>query len=287
MSDKIVNCIICESDKIETIRIGSYKLTKCLNCGIVFNFKLPSQEEHNNYYENDYRITSSIRQIDIEQRRISRIPEQIILISEILNFNTKQASLLDIGCDKGFFLDEIRRYGFSVFGFEPSEISRKYCTNIGLTIYRDFNDIKRKFDVITLWHSLEHHINPLVSLSNLKNYLNDDGFIFIRVPDFDCIWRKIFKSKWVWLQPENHYFHFTINSLSFLLNKSGFDILTIQHRKPNNKYTSKSNRLTNILFKSSFQNKLNIKKSISRLYEDVTGLEIFAVAKPRGGLINN
>jgi SAM-dependent methyltransferase len=278
MSININHCKICKSENLDKIKIGSYKLIKCKNCGIIYNNSIPSKTEHSDYYTNKYAITSS-DQIRTEQRRLFRIPEQILLISEILNYKHIPASILDIGCDRGFFLDEARHYGFDAYGIEPSGSSRKYCHEQGLKVFSELNEIKNKFDIITLWHSLEHHINPLESLINLKNYLNDNGFIFIRVPDFECIWRKIFSSKWIWFQPENHYFHFTSHSLSYVLHEAGIEVLKTEHRKPNNRFTKRNFKLIRTLFGYAYQERLSLRSRIVRWYENVTGVELYAVGQ--------
>lgn len=272
------NCRICNGDVLNEFFVGDFQLIKCRNCGIFYNKEMPSEEFLENYYRSEYKIQTFDNQ-GIEARRIFRYPEQIELISEILKYKSEGSKLLDIGCDRGFFLDEARRYGFKTYGIEPMSEARDYCKSIGLDVTEKLEVIESQFDIITMWHSLEHHINPVQTLKELTKYLNKDGILVIRVPAFDCFWRKIFRKKWIWFQPENHYFHYTKESLNYLLRSSGFSVVKLAERKPNNRLTKAFNKLSMRTFQRFFNRKSSLKGKLSRYYQDLTGVELFAFAK--------
>jgi len=272
-----ISCRICESKELIEFFVGDIPLIRCKNCGIVYNKKMPSNEFLKEYYKDRYNISETDSK-GFEKRRIFRFPEQIDLVSKIMEYKNPSATLLDIGCDRGFFLDEARRFGFKPVGIEPLEEARHYCNSIGLEVYDDIERVIGTFDIITMWHSLEHHLTPVSSLNRIKNLLKNDGFVFVRVPAFDCLWRKLFGKKWIWFQPENHYFHYTIGSLKNLLEISGFTVLKIEHRKPNNRLTKSYNNLSNKTFKKFFKHRTSKKSELSRIYQDITGVEIYAAA---------
>lgn len=271
--DKMPPCRICASVDLANVMIGTISLVHCNSCNIFYLKDMPSQNELEKYYLSNYQITSD-DVVNTEKRRLFRIPEQIKLISEIKKLKPPPAKLLDIGCDKGFFMDEARRWGYEVCGVEPSELARSYCSNIGLTTYRLLSDVDEKFEIVTMWHSLEHHLEPVEFLKLVQSIMSDNSFLLIRVPAYDNIWRKIFSSNWIWFQPKNHYFHYTEKSLEYLLNMLGFDAIKIEKRKPNDKYTKRTNKIITSLLK----NKDVIKKRFARVYEDITGVELFAIA---------
>jgi hypothetical protein len=272
--ENISKCRICSSDNVVDVMVGSIPLIHCNSCDIYYLKDMPTQDELDIYYLSNYQITSE-DMVKTEKRRIFRIIEQIKLISEIKKFKLPPAKLLDIGCDKGFFMDEARRWGYSVSGVEPSESARSYCSNIGLETMQALNQVNEKFDIITMWHSLEHQLEPTKFLDTIKSLLVDNSYLFIRVPAFDNIWRKIFGSKWIWFQPKNHYYHYTMKSLENLLNTAGFDVIKIEKRKPNNRFTKRVYIIINGILKE----KIPIKKRLARIYEDITGVELFAIAK--------
>jgi 2-polyprenyl-3-methyl-5-hydroxy-6-metoxy-1,4-benzoquinol methylase len=271
-------CPICGSQKLKEFSIGKIFMYECMDCGIVFNKDIPDGTAIKEYYQKDYNLTEDIEK-GIEKRRFFRYPEQLELLSIISKYKGAPAKILDIGCDRGFFLDEVRRYGYDIYGVEPLNKARQYLGKIGITAIDNIDKINAKFDIITMWHSLEHYQNPKHGISEIRQYLNDDGYLFIRVPAFDCLWRKVFKSKWIWFQPENHYFHYSLKSLKYLLNNSGFKTIEIYHRKPNNSLTKRSYKLSEKAFGKYFRESRSLRKKISRIYQDMTGVEIFAVSK--------
>ncbi|NDF29742.1 MAG: methyltransferase domain-containing protein [Nitrososphaeria archaeon] len=100
-----------------------------------------------------------------EHRRLFRIPEMHWLISQLdANGVHSGSSILDIGCDKGYFLDQCRRFGYIVQGVEPSESARAYCNQAGLDVKPHLQDISEHCDAITLWHVLEHFTNPQIEV---------------------------------------------------------------------------------------------------------------------------
>jgi len=264
-------CRICNSSNLKKLILGKTELINCSDCGIYYQSCLPESDVISDYYKDKYKISGD-EVYQTEKRRIFRLPEQVELISEIQNYKPSPAKILDIGCDKGYFLDEARRYGYEVCGIEPSQSAREYCTKIGIIVDESLDEISDKFDVITMWHSLEHHLKPLEAIKILNNYITKDGYLFIRVPAFDSIWRKILGHRWIWFQPQNHYFYFTYKSLTKILQLAGFEIIKLEHRKPNTRFTRKMNRLVNSLFGNKFAVKVNLKNILSRKIEDITGV---------------
>ncbi len=274
-----LNCPICKSQNIDTISWGTSSLKKCLDCDIHFVFPMPSQEEMQELYKNSYNLQHESINYN-EYRRIFRLPEQIKLIGLIKVIKEGRVKLLDIGCDRGFFIDEARRHDIEVFGVEPSVSSRQYCGNIGLNVFADLNDenVPNDLDFVTMWHSLEHFTNPDETIKKIYSKINQNGALIIRVPAFDSVQSKIFKSRWVWFQSQFHYFHYSIKSLSKLLENNGFEVLEITHSKPNNAITSKFGSLSAKILNKYLGHKSSFKSKLSMTYQRLTAKEIICVA---------
>lgn len=278
MSIDLNNCLICDSNVLTKKTFGQSNLFYCSVCDIHFNSEIPEKASLENYYKKTYKITESDF-IITEKRRLTRIPEQFSLLGEISQYLNIPAKLLDVGCDKGFFLDEARRIGYDVTGIEPSETARNYCSNIGLNVFKDIENIEGKYNIITLWHSLEHNPEPIKFINFLKAKLEPDGYLFIRVPAFDSLWSKILKSRWIWFQPQNHYFHFSHKSLNFLLKSQGFDVVKIEKRRPNTRLTRKAFWQSQLIFSHSFGNNPSFADFLKYFYQATTAVELLAVAK--------
>jgi hypothetical protein len=110
------------------------------------------------------------------------------------------------------------------------------------------------------------------------DHLNHKGIIAIRVPDYGCFWRKLFGDKWIWFQPQNHYFHYTETALNQLLQLVGFEVIQIQSQRPNNNLTDKAYSLALMTFKKYWGDTISLRKKLARIYENITGIELCAIA---------
>ncbi len=274
-----LNCPICQSVSIKSMNWGKSSLKKCMDCDIHFVDPIPSEEELKELYKNSYSLQNESTNYN-EYRRIFRLPEQIKLIGLIKVVNDKKSKLLDIGCDRGFFIDEARRHNIEVFGVEPSDSSRKYCENIGLKVYSDLydDDIPNDFDFVTMWHSLEHFINPNETIKKIYSKINQNGTLIIRVPAFDSFESKLLKSRWVWFQSQFHYFHYSLKSLTKLLENNGFEVIEIAHSKPNNAITSKFGNMSGKILKKYLGYNSSFKSKLSMIYQRLSAKEIICVA---------
>lgn len=234
--------------------------------------------EAGRYYKYTYFMGEFGDVANIERMRHFRYPERVWLLNTIQAMKPAPADLLDIGCDKGFFIDDARRYGYNVRGVEPSERARVYCTKIGLCVTETIDQVSENYDVVTMQHSLEHFSQPMIGLAAIYSCLRPGGIVIVRVPDFSCMWRKLRGEKWIWFQPENHYFHYSKKSLGIALTKAGFDVTSIISRRPNDALTVRSNLLAGRVFKGKATSK-TFRSRLARVLEDVTGVELFAIAR--------
>lgn len=271
-----MNCKLCESSNITKVNWGSTGLIYCFDCDIHYLEEFPVNENLENYYKNEYTIKNEAGYTEF--RRISRLNEQYELINIISKYKSIN-SVLDIGCDKGYFLDEARRLGIKVAGVELSENARQYCNLVGLDVRSSIHDFDTKFDAIIMNHSLEHFPSPNEILTDINSQLNDNGLLIVRVPAFDSIWSRLMKHHWIWFQPKNHYFHFSIKSLMNLVQKHGFNVKLAKHRKPNNSITK---RLTSVARTSMMNNNSyqpTLRNRIGYIVESIVGVEVFLIAE--------
>ena len=275
------SCPICNGTIFEPTKIGFTQLLHCTTCNVHVLEQLPQQEELESYYSAEY-IMSEAETLASEHRRIFRMPEQYWLVSQLEEYGLSSgATILDIGCDKGYFIDQARRFGYQVQGVEPSYTARSYCEKAGIQVYASMNEIDGKFDAITMWHVLEHFTNPQGLISECANKLRTDGLLFIRVPDFESRWSKLLRSYWIWFQPKNHYIHYSKSSLTMLVEQHGFETIKCMSRKPNNSITFKAGLLADNMLRKHFKYGQSFKKILGRLYEHFTGVEIYLIARKK------
>jgi len=242
---------------------------------------IPDEHELLQYYADEYELLdqSNKELTTTEIRRWSRLPEQLSLIHDIKKRKSPPAVIADIGCDRGYFLDEARRYGYTVFGIEPSNHAQKYTNAINIPVFSSLQESSLRPDIVVMWHSLEHTTNPLSTLQEIHSHLTDEGIIAIRVPDFGCVWSRLLQQHWVWFQPQNHNFHFSRTSLNFLLTKAGFHPYFVRSQRPNSFITMRSTRIAQSTFTRYTGTSLTAKEYLSPWYQFLTGIELFAIAK--------
>lgn len=143
-------------------------------------------------------------------------------------FIKKPGKVLDIGTSTGVMLDIFKEHGWQTWGVEPSE-SALVASNKGHKVvhsyFEDATFNNNFFDLVILNHTLEHLDNPIGILTKAGRILKKGGIIFVDVPNFGGLSSKFLKKSWPYLAPEEHKHQFTKQSLSQILEKSGFNIL--------------------------------------------------------------
>lgn len=254
-------------------------MLRCDSCGVVVTRPEDRNARQQSYYEQDYSLTQTVR-ASTEMHRYFRYPEYISLIGSVKKLIDVPARWLDIGCDHGFFLDDVRRHGYRVNGVEPSTIARQYATSIGLDVVPDIRDVQGPFNVVSMWHVLEHIPEPHQYLTIIRSRMASHGVLAIRVPDAQCFWSRVLRDKWIWFQPHHHCIQFNQGALKELLENSGFEIITMTRRKANTDFTKQAYALsTEVFADAGLLQRPSMRDKLARMYQDVTGGEIFVLAR--------
>jgi predicted SAM-dependent methyltransferase/Zn-finger nucleic acid-binding protein len=271
-------CPVCTTPLVAH-RIGRVHMLRCPSCTVVVRHPSLALDKGAAYYETEYRLTHTVR-ASTEMHRYFRYPEYQRLIGDVLHVHPDAASWLDVGCDHGFFLDDVRRYGLDVCGVEPSHYARTYAQRIGLDVHRDLADVQATYDVISMWHVLEHIEDPHAMLSTLRDRLAPSGVLAVRVPDAASFWSRVLKDRWIWFQPEHHAVHYSERSLRHLLESVGFTVTMLRRQRPNNSFTRRAYHLSRAVMRRSFGTAAtSMRDVLARTYQDITGQELYAIAR--------
>lgn len=141
---------------------------------------------------------------------------------------------LDIGCGDGEFLGVLQQLGWDCHGTELTEVTARRASGVGgLRIRTGALSADayphRHFDVVSLWHVLEHLPDPDRTLRECASWLADGGLLLLAVPNLDSWQARLFRGAWFHLDPPFHLHHFAPRSLARALAGAGFEIVETRH----------------------------------------------------------
>lgn len=141
-------------------------------------------------------------------------------LSLINSFNTESKVILDLGAGTGDFLKVCKNNNWEVLGIEPSLDAREIATKKGIHLRESLADITdQKFDVISLWHVLEHVDNLKSTIKTLKSLLNPGGRIIIAVPNYKSYDAQFYKEHWAAFDVPRHLWHFSQSAIHKLFSE--------------------------------------------------------------------
>ncbi|MDD5084865.1 MAG: methyltransferase domain-containing protein, partial [Candidatus Omnitrophica bacterium] len=197
----------------------------CKGCGTAQTLKLVPESAS---YEEGY-FTGKLPGMGVDYTGLREIflADNRKRLKEIEKRKRGGRKILEIGCATGYFLEVCRERGWDAYGVEPSRFASARARERGLNVFcgelKDANLKRESFDVVTLWHVLEHLRDPLGTLVSVGNLLKKDGLLVLTVPDFGSGRSKKMKEKWPHLEPAMHLYHFTRSNLGDILKKAGFE----------------------------------------------------------------
>ena len=218
-----------------TVSNKEFTIQECTECHFLFTNPRPDSLSIGDYYQSkDYishhdEANSLISKVYNMVRNIT-IAGKIKMIDSI---QPSKGTILDIGCGTGTFIMACKKDGWKINATEPDTEARNIASNrVGATIYDNINndDISSKtFDIITLWHVLEHVHLLNETIQWIKEHLNPGGKIIIAVPNPQSFDAKKYGRFWAAFDVPRHLYHFTSDTMKLLLDRHG---LALQDIKP-------------------------------------------------------
>lgn len=195
-------------------------------------YPTPSLDVLGKYYESEDYISHTDSKRTLFEKlyhfvKVRAIKSKVALIT---NENSSKGNLLDIGAGTGDFLIEAKNQGWTTLGFEPNTSAKTLAENKGVVFTDDIFVLPNaSFDVITMWHVLEHVPNLEEYIANLKRLLKPGGTIIIAVPNYKSFDAQYYGRFWAAYDVPRHLWHFSTTSIKRLF--SDHD-LKLFHVKP-------------------------------------------------------
>lgn len=203
-----------------------FAVVQCQDCGLCFTNPRPSVRSIGHFYPHRYRphqYNAKRRQRLRSQRPGWCRPRNE---RQILDWHG-EGRLLDFGCGSGSFMEQMYRHGWAVTGIDVSEPTvYRIRAELGLPVHigtLPHPDLTpESFDVITMWHSLEHVHRPREVLREAHALLAPGGKLLVAVPNIDSLAFRWFGRNWFALDLPRHLTHFTPWTLPLMLERAGF-----------------------------------------------------------------
>ena len=201
----------------------------------------PSPENLGRYYEsNDYiSHTDSKRSLFEKAYHFVKGIALKNKLNLINNCSSSKGNLLDIGAGTGDFLFTAKQNGWETIGVEPSEKAKGIAIGKGIKFSDSTQDLEsHSFDVITMWHVLEHVPNLEIQIKELKRLVKPNGTIIIAVPNFKSYDAKYYGKFWAAFDVPIHFWHFSKTAIQLLFEKENIKLEKVLPMKFDSFYVS-------------------------------------------------
>lgn len=232
----IDKCPVCGSAKILTFEYcvdyltdnGTFALCKCRDCSFVFTQDFPAENEIGKYYVSEnytsHHNAKGLFGFAYNTVRSIMLGKKAALVKKF----AKKGNLLDIGCGQGYFLKKMQTEGFDISGIEKSEevrasVKQQFAIEVEAPETLGKHS-KGSFDVVTMWHSLEHieHLNE--TLQEVHRVLKDDGTLIVALPNVISYDQEHYRLYWAAYDVPRHLWHFSPKTFKILAKKQGFEV---------------------------------------------------------------
>ncbi len=234
--ESVTKCPVCQATGFEvafdaidhTVSHESFSVQRCTTCGFLSTTPRPDQAHIGRYYISQAYISHVEKPVGLKDTIYHHIRRNAIRSKQALIAKYKpKGRVLDIGCGTGDFLAYMQSKGYAVQGIEVSANARQIALSKGVEVLSDLNQVPQTpiWDVVTLWHVLEHVPDPREVLLQIQARIAPGGLLVIAVPDnesWDC---HHYGTRWAAWDVPRHLFHFRRKDVGSLLKSCGFELL--------------------------------------------------------------
>ena len=210
-----------------------FQLLHCKECELVWTNPAPSPDKMGAYYTNEYYGDDGIKFMPgIEKLTYYGNYLRARKLLKTLRKSPLKGPhyrVLDIGCGRANLLNAMNDMGCKCHGLERMGFPDSQATGKLNLHHGDINDLSindEYFDLIIIWHALEHMHEPFNVIDVSSRLLKKNGLLVISVPNFYSLQSRLFKSSWFHLDIPRHLYHFGPHSLQAALGSRGFKTLS-------------------------------------------------------------
>ena len=207
-----------------------FSIEQCNQCGFRLTNPRPDDQSISSYYKSEQYISHNDQSnglVNTAYRLVRNytLKAKLALINRL---SGKLGHILDVGCGTGAFLESCQQGGWAVTGMEPDPDARAVAEKkLNALIEPNLKGIlsNQQFDIITLWHVLEHIPDLNETIQRLHELLADKGTLLIAVPNSDSYDARQFREFWAAYDVPRHLHHFTPTTIELLFKKHNFKLV--------------------------------------------------------------
>jgi 2-polyprenyl-3-methyl-5-hydroxy-6-metoxy-1,4-benzoquinol methylase len=211
------------------------------NMDMLITSPQPNIQDLGKYYQSDDYISHT----DSKRTAFEKMYHYVKSIAlkrklKLINsLHPSRGSLLDIGAGTGDFLLEAKNNGWQTIGVEPSKRAKSIAVKKGISFVNETKELKNNsFDVISMWHVLEHVPNLEEQIKELKRLLKPTGTLIIAVPNFKSFDANYYGKFWAAYDVPIHFWHFSKIAIQKLFNEEKLELIDTLPMKFDSFYVS-------------------------------------------------
>jgi len=213
----------------------TFHLSHCAACRCLFIDPLPGDQELAGFYPAQYwwKASSGILKSLEAVYRKTALHDHVAFISRAAQGSARH--LLDVGCGSGTLLGLLKQRGFQVRGFDSSaEAAAIAKSENGVDVVvgsrlQDAGFVDGSFDLVTLFHVMEHVTDPRRLLAEVRRLLRPEGRLVLQVPNIESWQFRLFGVRWYGLDVPRHVINYSNQAIQRLLGESGFTVRRTRH----------------------------------------------------------
>ena len=212
----------------------TFNILKCGACGFLLTGPRPAEANAGTYYKSLEYVSHSDSSKGLINKlfKIARSYTLGMKVSLVRQLHPDAKSILDYGCGTGDFLSAAQKSGLTVTGIEPDADARAIAASKNNVVPLEPNVLANmpaaQFDLITLWHVLEHVYSLDETIKALSNLLKPDGKLVIAVPNAGSFDNRIYGAQWAAWDVPRHIYHFTPADIRRLMLRHGLSVTQIK-----------------------------------------------------------
>jgi SAM-dependent methyltransferase len=220
-------CLVCGGASFDTPVLGS--LARCRTCGFIFFPRTPDLPQRiEALYAGEYLTGAEFGDYASQRDTFARNFQGYL--RRMRDAGATGGRLVEVGCAYGFFLEQARA-SFDVTGLDVNEAAIASAQAMGVrAIFGDFRTWApdAPFDVVCMWDTIEHLLEPRQYLDHARDVLTDGGLLFLTTGDIGSPLARLRGAHWRMIHPPSHLNYFSRDTMTRLLDRAGFDLVSVR-----------------------------------------------------------